>query len=622
MKQINILFVLIIITLSSCVNNLVDNNEETQNRVIRLKGNLIRYSDTRVYDDRFESSDQVGVFILGSGGNITDERYLDNVLYTYDSESNLKTLEDVTFPLDNSNVDIYSYYPYNANGIDANDSKLKVSINKDQSNKGNYSASDFLFAKKVNVAPTSDAIELTYEHSFSKLNIILSFPDNTDMNEVLSKNPTITFVHFPTSCYYDISNDKFLTFSDFDNISPHGDWIVKDKTLVGKSLILIPHSPQLPNSSISLSYNGTEYTVSLPDNFTTHKGVQRDLEIHINPTSKTSELKLTDNISPWKYGDKITLQSSHISKYINLSSIDFSKSNVYTISSNNQPIGQICREYISIKQPSQSFQSITYYPFESSHKPNLTKGKVLKVLNNNSNVHFGTISWDTNNQATYTPGDKAYSDKLYISSDKECIYSPQSSSTLLPILSTAHLVHDVRQLDVYSYPIVKVGIQYWLCEDIKSTHLVTKTHKMSTADSRTYIKTPINTYVYSKRAVESLSIIPKACRLPHSTDWQQLSAYLSDDASKLKSGQWIAYNNLQSTPATNDTFFGATSSIVYHNTVSSSPHLSTLYATVDDTGNIDTHNTILLISHKNEIINNIKESDKRQVMYTVRCMLK
>lgn len=622
MKLFNTLSLVILLVFTSCISDCIDSHECTNSMFINLKGNLKDYNKTRVYADKFENLDQMGVFVLRSGSTITDERYLDNILYTYNSESNFSTLESVYFPSDNSNVDIYSYYPYNPNGIDENDSKLKVSIHKDQSDKASYSASDFLLAKKLNVVPTTEAVELVYEHGLSKINLILSFSEGVEMNEALSNNPSVTFVHFPTSCYYDLLDDKYLTFSDFDNLTPHGSWILDGKTLVGKSLILLPNSPQLHDSSISLSYNGTEYIVNMPSDLKIKKGFQTDLEIHINPIAKTSELKIRGDISAWKNGDKVIAHSSKVNNYIDLSTIDFGKSNVHTIYSNNQAVGQICKEYISVKQPSQSFQAITYYPIEGNNKPNLTKGKVIQVLNNNSKIHFGNISWDNNNQAKYVAGDKQMNNKLYVTTTRELVYTPQKVSDLLSIRTAPYVVNDFRMQDIYSYPIVKVGTQYWLREDIKSEYSVVKSDVMGTDDSKTYIKTSIGSYVYSKRAVESLLIIPNTCRLPEKKDWKQLSDYLNEDASKMKTGQWVTYDGSPVQKSTNDSFWGATSSVVYHNDQFSSVYLSTLYATLDNRGYLDTHNTILLTAYSNLIINNIKDADKKKVMYTVRCMLK
>lgn len=620
MKSLSILVVLFVF--SSCVNNYFDNNDYLKGTLIRLKCNIKEYNNTRVYADKFENLDQLGVFVIFSGSNIKEERYLDNTLYTYDSSSNLSTLEYASFPTDNSTVDIYSYYPYNPKGIDENDSKLRISIHGDQSNKSNYSSSDFLLAKKLNVAPTTEAVELIYEHCLSKINLILYFPEGIDMSNVLTNDLSIKFINFPTSCYYDLLEHKFLTFSKFDNISPHGDWIVKDNTLMGKSLILIPDFLQLVNSSISLSYDGSEYMVRFPDNFKIDKGMQRDLEIHINPIAKTSELKLRGDITPWNNGGNIIAESKKVDDYIDLSVIDFKKSNVYCIYSNNEMIGQICKEYISIKQPLQSFQAITYYPIEGNNKPNLTKGKVIQVLNNNSKVHFGSISWNYDSQAKYIAGNRQIKNKLYISKTKELIYAPKKSSELLQIRIAPYVINDFRMHNVYSYPIVKVGTQYWLREDIKSEYSVVKSDVMGTDGSKTYIKTSIGSYVYSKRAVESLLIIPNVCRLPEKKDWKQLSNYLNGDASKIKTGKWVTYDGSPVQKSTNDSFWEATSSVVYHNNEISSDNLSTLYATVDTIGNIDTHNTILLTAYTNLIINNIKDADKKKVMYTVRCLLK
>ena len=65
------------------------------------------------------------------------------------------------YPLDNTNVDIVAYSPYDAGST--------FIVQDDQSNNDNYMASDLLFASKTNVEKSTNAVPLQFEHKMAKV---------------------------------------------------------------------------------------------------------------------------------------------------------------------------------------------------------------------------------------------------------------------------------------------------------------------------------------------------------------------------------------------------------------------------------------------------------------------
>ena len=133
-------------------------------------------------DEGFCTGDVVGVYLVNYDGATpgtlkVEDNQADNVKFTFNENGEWVSEYDIYYKDNETNVDMYGYYPYaEPTSIEA----YPFEVARDQS-KGvehgqmaTYEASDFLWAKKANVAPTSAKVILTFKHAMSSARVRFS----------------------------------------------------------------------------------------------------------------------------------------------------------------------------------------------------------------------------------------------------------------------------------------------------------------------------------------------------------------------------------------------------------------------------------------------------------------
>lgn len=157
--------------------------EVDQSYPIQLFNEIEQVATTRVNDEGFCDGDGVGIYVVNYDGGVPGQLVVegnqaDNVRYVYD-EANGKWIpnESVYFRDKNTHVDIIGYYPYGSpSSVDA----YAFEVAKDQSTEaangllGGYEASDFLWGKAADIAPTSQRIAVKFQHRMAGVLVTLS----------------------------------------------------------------------------------------------------------------------------------------------------------------------------------------------------------------------------------------------------------------------------------------------------------------------------------------------------------------------------------------------------------------------------------------------------------------
>lgn len=122
-----------------------------------------------------ESGQAVRVRIrnTGSSGNWSDYAYTTGA-------GGILTLPSIPpyYPLDNTNVDIVAYTPYDAIGT--------FTVQDDQTNNDNYVASDLLFASATNKEKSTTAVPLQFEHKMAKIVVNVTASSNSGVSQIHS----------------------------------------------------------------------------------------------------------------------------------------------------------------------------------------------------------------------------------------------------------------------------------------------------------------------------------------------------------------------------------------------------------------------------------------------------
>ena len=156
---------------------------ETDRLPIVLSGDIDQVMLSRVNDGGFCDKDVMGVYIVDYEGGNPGKLQLDgnrasNVQFTYDEANNKWSgAYDIYWKDSKTPIDVYGYYPW---GTPESIEAYAFEVQKDQSkagengNLGGYEASDFLWGKAVEVAPSSKVIRLSFRHKMSTARVTLA----------------------------------------------------------------------------------------------------------------------------------------------------------------------------------------------------------------------------------------------------------------------------------------------------------------------------------------------------------------------------------------------------------------------------------------------------------------
>lgn len=172
------------ILLAACSDSLFDGDGGKLNGDgrIQLSGSIEQLALTCVCDNGFCDGDVMGVYVVdyngGTPGTLKPRgNRCDNVRHTFDEANNQwKPAYDIYWKDKHTHIDVYGYYPFaNPESID----DYQFEVQKDQSRAsadgemGGYEASDFLWGKVGDVAPTTSIIRLPLFHRMSNARVTL-----------------------------------------------------------------------------------------------------------------------------------------------------------------------------------------------------------------------------------------------------------------------------------------------------------------------------------------------------------------------------------------------------------------------------------------------------------------
>lgn len=151
---------------------------------INLEGGINQVA-TKVTAEGFETGDALGLYAVNyENGNQTPGTLLaegnqaDHVKYIFSYENWQWTpVKKVYYKDINTNVDLYVFYPHaEPESVEAYNFEVKKdqSTPRIQNNMGGYEASDFLWAKAENIAPTEGKIKIQLDHKMAGAHVILT----------------------------------------------------------------------------------------------------------------------------------------------------------------------------------------------------------------------------------------------------------------------------------------------------------------------------------------------------------------------------------------------------------------------------------------------------------------
>lgn len=277
---------------------------------INLDGSITQTS-TKVNAQGFEDKDALGLYAVNyqdsnqTPGTLLDEgNQADHVKYIFD-EANWKwnPVKPVYYKDVNTNVDLYAFYPH---AEPASVAEYNFEVQKDQSTPrtehkiSGYDASDFLWAKVENVAPTEAKIKIQLKHKMAGAQVVLVQGEGFDVAgdwDFLDKKVLVTNTTRKATINLTDGEVKPLGGPQATGI------VMAVQTDASFRAVVVPQTVQAGTPLFCITIGGVTYKFTCSENFTFTSGKLSTFTIKINrkyPSGEYEFVLADTQISDWK----------------------------------------------------------------------------------------------------------------------------------------------------------------------------------------------------------------------------------------------------------------------------------------------------------------------------------
>ena len=276
-------------------------------RRIKLSGEIDQVAVTRVNDGGFCDGDGMGIYIVdykaGTPGTLQQSgNRADNVCYTYD-EANRKWNSDydVYWKDFHTHIDVYGYYPYvKSVSID----NYTFNVQRDQSTAtadgkmGGYEASDFLWGKLSDVAPTSAALRLLLRHRMSSACVKLLKGEGFTESEWEGIDKIVFATNLARKASINMTDGTVKVAGDVEKLATiplqvNDEW----------RAIVVPQTVPAGTTLFSITIDGAPYKFAKNEALTYVSGKMMKFNIRVDKTEGSGKYRLTlvsESIAPWE----------------------------------------------------------------------------------------------------------------------------------------------------------------------------------------------------------------------------------------------------------------------------------------------------------------------------------
>ena len=274
---------------------------------IELSGEIDQMAVTRVNDSGFCDGDVMGVYIVDYEGNnpgtlqVSGNRG-DNVRHTFDEENyKWNSAYDLYWKDKHTHIDVYGYYPYGSpESVDA----YSFTVQRDQSTAsaegelGGYEASDFLWGKVADVAPTTSVIRLPMQHRMANARVTLVEGTGFAAGEWAQTDKIVLAAN--------LVREASINLAD-GTVSPTGE-VEQTMTVPTRNgdewrAIVVPQTVPSGVTLFSITIGGVPYKFSKNEAFTYVAGKMNNFSIRVDKKAASGQYVLTlisESITPWE----------------------------------------------------------------------------------------------------------------------------------------------------------------------------------------------------------------------------------------------------------------------------------------------------------------------------------
>lgn len=270
--------------LNSCSNEDNSNEASSQNEIKFL----CQYEDaTRVTDTKFESADEIGVYMvekdapLQIGGN-----ELNNEKFSFNGSA-WTAARSVYW--NEGEHDVYAYYPYSSNINDTED--YTFDLPTDQSNKAGYAAADFVWASKNGIAASATAVPLIFSHRMSKA--IIKLEKSDDYDGEIPSDCKVSVLSTGTTASIDLSSGGVSK----DPYSSTNSIMAKKISNTEYHAIVVPQNIESRRPLIEVETQGVSYLMEGKLSF--KQGVAHTIIVTLSKNPSQTKIEIGGSIGGW-----------------------------------------------------------------------------------------------------------------------------------------------------------------------------------------------------------------------------------------------------------------------------------------------------------------------------------
>lgn len=230
---------------------------------------------TRATDTGYDNGDKIGLYVVNYSGSTagtlqSSSNHVNNMSFTYDGT--WTPASPIYWKDNETHADFYCYYPYaSVSDIAA----LSFSVKADQSTIEAYKASEFLYGKKSNVAPTESAVSITTNHLFSCAIIKVAAGNGFTTESLAAAEVSVKLNNVQTGASINLKDGSVSATGEAQSITP----LLENGSY--KALI-VPQSVSADNF-ITVTVDGRDF--NLKKEFTFVGGKRHTFTVTVSKTS-------------------------------------------------------------------------------------------------------------------------------------------------------------------------------------------------------------------------------------------------------------------------------------------------------------------------------------------------
>lgn len=230
---------------------------------INIDGNIDQVT-TRANEAGFCNGDAVGIYAVNYDGEtpgtmVPEGNQADNVRFIFNFDEYRWVPDyDIYYKDDHTAVDLIGYYPYNPNisNVSAYPFEVAQKQNTDATSGqiGGYEASDFLWGKAENVAPTASRIKLQFKHRMAGVQVSLVEGSDWGEGEWAQVEKAVLVANTKRKATIDLATGEITATGDVQDtdIIPYaenGEW----------RAVVVPQTVSSGTPLLSLTVDGVPY---------------------------------------------------------------------------------------------------------------------------------------------------------------------------------------------------------------------------------------------------------------------------------------------------------------------------------------------------------------------------